>query len=665
MTLDITRVWDGEQVSQVVALAFGPGDRASVSSPVLGACAGQETFAILAHQFGDFLRTHAACCLVCHDAGRFHWAMDHHFEVLQDAEARKLLWEFSRTSRLWDIALLAQLAGLAEHGAAHPKRESVPELARRWCVGLSPASGSAASAAYAVWGIFVGLIQHVERSAPQTAQACFGPLGLGIQVMGAIALGQAEANGLHLIAEAREELLQKCRQSQQECIASLVADRPARQWLKRTDGNQIKFQWNGMPDVREKQLRQWLSEILESVRGFHQTALDQPLDGKDRLSTDPTDWGILARGNGRLRAWADLMTASRLLSSPESGGRSVVQPRYEVLPRIRSLSPDLGQVRRSHAPAIFQPSGGNTFLIVELPNLELWSLAVFCEERFGSSKLGQILRMGHDPALATAAALAGLDAHGFVKLATEDPDKLHRLRVIASALLIAAPRGLGAEIARDFARLEFEQDISLAEMQEYHDRLVSEIYPELAAFLSDDTLDVMAENLQTFRFDLDGKLENALGEIPSPEELRRRFLHSMDISGLDTRLWQILNNFQNIPSLCPFLKQPGFNFRLYELLFSRNVTTLSGRVRGRMLYSGIRSAAYLDLADDAVKCAAYGLAAAGFKLMAVAEMNIVLEVPLTAELGRLQEQAERAVTTGLENVLGAVTVCPVRIGDRW
>jgi hypothetical protein len=229
--------------------------------------------------------------------------------------------------------------------------------------------------------------------------------------------------------------------------------------------------------------------------------------------------------------------------------------------------------------------------------------------------------------------------------------------------------GLSIDGVREVARAEFGlKELGLTEARDLHRRLLDEVFPELGAYLREDTLELMTANLGTTQERL---LEHLrfyfLRRLPPLPQLRRWFWGDRDISDfVECRVGALLEHCGRGPLFEDLLGrwQPGRE--LYLALFAREVKTLTGRVRGRLLFGEARGAEYLDLADDAAKEALFSLVAAGLKVAGYAGGRIVLETPIGTETQDRAQRAEGLASGGAETVLGGIPVpCFARLQDSW
>jgi len=72
-----------------------------------------------------------------------------------------------------------------------------------------------------------------------------------------------------------------------------------------------------------------------------------------------------------------------------------------------------------------------------------------------------------------------------------------------------------------FRLSRWERTVARFEVTEWHRRLLADVFSELAAFLSDDTLEVLARNLGTTVADLEEHLRTYFQSMPPLPQFRR------------------------------------------------------------------------------------------------------------------------------------------------
>ncbi len=265
MALGRNHIWDGDPLGQgpiaLVALVEQAPDVTGTMEPVVGAATAEEYVELVQEQIAAFLQAHADRVLLGHDAAKVHWSLH---ECLKSAQAPhnmlQTLWSFSRESRLHDIMLLDQRCRLVLAGLYSLPRP-LEQLAREYC-NLELASELSVperlSAVHAVHEVLcqkaeefvnhlapepqqipqvstdgleidfddrrrpvlrggptpeelqfdpleVADAQRIQNRREQVQESVgrFGPLGVGVDVQGAIALHCASKHGMCVDAEIR------------------------------------------------------------------------------------------------------------------------------------------------------------------------------------------------------------------------------------------------------------------------------------------------------------------------------------------------------------------------------------------------------------------------------------------------------------------------------
>ena len=406
--------WDGQPLGgDLVALIMRAGDGIG-PMPVFAAGAADRRCVVRPEQLGEFLRVHRGASFVSHDVGPLFWTLADHLRSTSEEAALGILWDLAREGRLHDVTLLDQLIRAAE-GPSRPREATLRELAERHLgitlgdedepgerpagpdggrdqPGLQPLRDEACRRADAVLGVYRVLRESADgitrkHGIDRTVIERFGPLTLDLQVRGAIALAAAGRNGLHLDEDSRRDVVRACDAAHRACLAALWADDEARRCFQR-DGDGPKLSRSGFPQFRARTLEAWLEKLGRELICLHSIPFLPPTQADGRISSDPSDWGPWARFHPLLRAWADLTATASLRHCFDRHRGDRLHPRYRLLPAIRSVGPDLQQLRRHVRPGVFRPGPRHVFLVVTLRDLELRALAAACRRRPNGTPTG-------------------------------------------------------------------------------------------------------------------------------------------------------------------------------------------------------------------------------------------------------------------------------------
>jgi hypothetical protein len=180
-----------------------------------------------------------------------------------------------------------------------------------------------------------------------------------------------------------------------------------------------------------------------------------------------------------------------LLRHLNAAGGAVVRPTYRVLTatgRTACSAPNVqGVPRDGGVRAAFVPSPGYFLLSVDYTLAELRALAAVCRRRYGRSALADVIQAGGDPHAHTAAALLGVPPAVFAAGLSSGGSPgfdYRRYRQAAKAVNFGVPGGMGVDALVGLARRRFGVRLSAADAAAWRDRLVREVYPELADYLA-------------------------------------------------------------------------------------------------------------------------------------------------------------------------------------
>ena len=475
--------WDGRLLGKTVAIAIGADQRtASGSSPMaaLVALSGSEMFRVRPEQLGRFLRIHAKAQIICFDAAQVHWQLHAELQRQQDGAGQKGLWDILRRNRLCDVQLLDQRWKLVAT-LGFPKLRQLDELVEEYCPGdesmekpesltattreRDQDSGIAAAGQTAidVLAVYSAILPNVEDrlrelGIPSELASEYGPLGHGIDVQGAVALGSPRRPALSVNATAAEEVVKKAEEVYRRSSATIYKDVEARRpftWHE----DQVRCDVGGYPKIDNGRLQSWLWTIAEEVRDVHDFRFVPPFDSQERLSIVPRHWGILARSHPLLRAWADLIASAEVILWLKSLDWEKPS-KCEFVPTMWLSQPDLGVLRR-FSPSLFRPRSGHVFLVCRLKYLELRCLArQILRHRPADARIATMLWDNQDPVTQTAMEMREHSAaddseHGrqFRQRTPQDDDWWKRT---ARVLLAAVPQGLADTQIRTMLDEEME-----------------------------------------------------------------------------------------------------------------------------------------------------------------------------------------------------------------
>ena len=324
-----TSAWNGQILGKCVSLAVCTD---SATGIVITAAKSESAETLVyPDQLGEFLAAHSSAELICYDAAHDHWAMHDLLQRKEDRNGLETLWMFSHCSRLCDVGLLDQRLRLVRDGV-YPRRKSLDQLSTTYGgrglsntdaarlkapiqQGKMPAAEDLAAQARAVMAVY----QDLHAQANQTAKKLgineelvkkFGPLGIGIDVQGDIAVRKPNSR-LIIDLERATSLGKACqdiyeRSSRQLCADPRVAD--VFDW----DGNRVAKDERGFLGYKEGKLRHWLKFRFDEFHSLNGRPLPPPLDDdREKISLRPENWGVLPECHPQLRDWSQLVASAR------------------------------------------------------------------------------------------------------------------------------------------------------------------------------------------------------------------------------------------------------------------------------------------------------------------------------------------------------------------
>jgi hypothetical protein len=512
----------------------------------------------------------------------------------------------------------------------------------------------------------------------------FGPLSEAVQVKGAIALAQIPRNEMHLDVDQLDGLRARLEKNLAGQVDELLRE-PRFEGLLRLDrdGKIILTEKGQVPSLSQTRLCELLEQAANEVAEDTGRPVRIPRTDKGNVSRKAEDWEELAPFDPLVHAWIELGKTTKMLQFFRNLAGPVVRPNYTPLVRTGRTScsnPNIQNLpRKGGLREAFVASPGHVLLIVDYGFLELRTLAAECEARYGSSKLADVIRAGVDPHAYTAAMFEHISLDEFMALKSsgreEDRDRYDTLRQRAKVLNFGIPGGLGPRSLVAYAKSTYGVTLTLEEATAFRRRLIEEVYPELGVYLADDSMESLAWNLGVsveacwHTFDWKGDRSGAVGG--GVRNVVRGRTRKADERPYAPRflanVWDGLIALNRNPELASLLAARRGSEELFRRLFYTGVTTLTGRVRGRVGFTQARNTPFQGLASDGAKFALWALIRAGYRVVAFIHDEIVIELPEVgvdhaAEARRIEE----IMNDSMARVTGAVPVaCEYALSRRW
>jgi len=506
----------------------------------------------------------------------------------------------------------------------------------------------------------------------------YGVLTEGVQVGAAIALAKIGRTGMHIRRDRVQPLKKELESKIAKVFTPLNDQFPG---LFKLDAHgQPLLTETGMACKSDKCLVEFLEAALADIREETDEPIETPKGKKGGISRSADAWAHLADKHPFLRLWSRYEAATNLYQFVRQLDADIVYPEYAVLKvtgRTSCSSPNVqGIPREDRFRELFKASPGHLLLVVDFCFIELVALAAICLCRFGFSKLADVIRGGNDPHCNTAAMLLKMAYEIFLKLKTKRFAEYKRWREMAKPVNYGVPVGMGADKLVDYARTAFSVEMSRDEAEQFHHRLVTEIYPELQLYLADTSLDSLAKNLHVtaqavctafYVADNDAHIvSRSIQKIVAGRPLK--YDGTSYDEGYVQRVWDVLNELNQNVELRRVISARVGSPQLADRLFFASVPTLTGRVRAGVTYTSERNTQFQGLAADGAKVALTNLIAEGYRVVGFVHDEILVELPDEGGyVGReAVEKVVKIIVDGMREVaFGVPVTCEYTVTTHW
>lgn len=503
----------------------------------------------------------------------------------------------------------------------------------------------------------------------------YGPLGIGLDVMGAIAFRQAERLGLGVDVARLPELLLQSEKLYARASQSLQSGKALggrRKWQGGTVARDRAGEPAGARAALPAVLQRKTKELCD--RMGCDPLLSQKASGD--LSNLVADLGVWAGCDPELRTWSELIRAADVSKFATTCQAEVISPRFKVQPRLSSSRPNLDCIRALGVP-VFRPRPRHTFLVIRLEELQLPCLAAFCRFRFHrlTALLYHVFRSEKEPLHALAKRLFEYRGGGysdeasrqFERLRRVSPEEYERWLRLTRGLLETLPLGLPSPLLQGVLQDEYGiVEVSEWEIERLAGLILREVAWELRLFMGYDLAEATASN--TGLAENSARKRLGLGPWLNPDNRPRhdrtqaRVLRDI-VRGKRSRPVKNLVGDQVASSDAPGpSNQPKVGPELLRVL----EPGMGGRVTSRWYPAEVRRQAWAFLVDDVIKLIAYVLTTHAFHLIALVDQEFVVEVPSERANDATIRQIESLCRQAAGELLGAAGLpCRCTWQDGW
>lgn len=422
----------------------------------------------------------------------------------------------------------------------------------------------------------------------------------------------------------------------------------------------------GTPTIIQESLRVHLRRAVG--RGVMDSLPKTPKTEAPILNVDT--FQAMAPEDPFISKWAGMVDEGKVRQFLyQLDGLESVHPRFRALMKTGRTSctdPNLQQMPKGEGfRENFIARPGCLLIIADYSAIELITLAAVLEKRYGHSVLAQVLREGRKPHDYTASLMTGISYEEMVAGVKKEKQggetgPYSRARQSAKAINFGVPGGLGADKLVAYAKTNYGVDLLREQAQEFRQKLIKEIYPELSLYLQSDDMGDLARNLRCDR----NLLCRALGLSEDPVKQNWEGVRVVDViarGGVNkdgkhkalswrTLVWSTLQSLNQNPDLEEILRTWKPHPANHRLLVGGPVTTLTGRVRAGAEYTEARNTPFQGLAADGAKVALWLIHRAGYKIVHFVHDEIVVEAP-EERAEETKEEVVRLMKEGMSSVL--------------
>jgi hypothetical protein len=500
---------------------------------------------------------------------------------------------------LLDVQILYQLVTLAETG-------DVPEVSDF----VHIATGTNAAAVFFAAQDLLGRAGRIAAACNAPAFQC---LSQKFQAMGAFALDQVSKNGLHVDVAAVERIYWQ----HEETVQGLL------DILRDEHGY-----WPG-PGHDERYVKAVDREKYGSPQPWTGTA---PGEGGFEVT-----YGRYEKLNRLLRQHIEPLRGHRVIHAQfrplvNTGRTACSDPNVQGFPRddvVRGL---------------IVPSPGFLFLSADYRAIELCALAEICYQRFGQSKLRELINGGTDPHKWLASCITGKAIDGI----TSDE------RQKAKAVGFGFPGGMGTTSFCGYAEKTYGVTFTLEEAEAVKAKWM-EALPEMKLYMqSSSPVAGWTGNPLGWPDDIAAATAaRVLVGQPTKAATGERYPE-----GLINWVWRKARETE-FPGKGRFLSDierqagsPG----LRDAITLETVVWSSGRVRTGCSYCEARNNAFQGLVADGAKTALYRLVRDGFRVVNFIHDEFLVEFPEDADHLALARQVETVMVREMSKAIPHVTI---------
>ncbi len=361
-------------------------------------------------------------------------------------------------------------------------------------------------------------------------------------------------------------------------------------------------------------------------------------------------------------AYIDYQNNTKMMSFLENLNKERIHTHFTTLlntGRTSSSSPNLQNIPRdSGLRECFIPAPGFNFIIIDYSQLELCVLAQICFDKYGYSKMKDLINQG-------------VDLHRwFASIITDKPESevTDMERKQAKACNFGFPGGLGIINFLKFAKTTYGlNDISDENARELK-TIWLDNFPEMKLYLRDHLLEKhdftsleFSHYSEEYGYTDENMAFNIFKRILGGEAFSKQngspYSEYIIEWAFKTVLPDIAPQYAGISQGSPEIKN--------EIL-KETVEIKTGRIRANCSYTEARNTRFQGLAADGAKIALYRLIKNGYKVVNFIHDEFLIEVSQSSNIHEEGEKIKDIVIKGMKTVIPDVRInAELKISDCW
>ena len=244
-----------------------------------------------------------------------------------------------------------------------------------------------------------------------------------------------------------------------------------------------------------------------------------------------------------------------------------------------------------------------------------------------------------------------------------------KYRQKAKVCNFGVPGGLGAPSLVSLAKHSYGVEMTIEQAKDFRQRLITQVYPELRAYLSDSQQQNLGDSLhstitavhQAFtrrdQIQIAARIVSGCIEMPDCDAYQ---------PGLVEHIWLCLKQLNRNLALQAKLEAKQSSTELMRRCFYGNAVTISGRLRGHVNFTQAANSPFQGLAADGNKLALFRLLRAGFQVCGFVHDEMLVLIPDGTDYDAAVSQIQQILVDAMQELCPDIPVSTeYLLADRW